>query len=159
MINCLLWDRWMCQSLPAQSKLYRAVRMKKIWGRFCKILTKSFRGHHAVCTCFHQRQSQALSFFKVSSTEHVVDLNLMLRVSQQTLNMQREISQFQREGEKPFSFNPTSSPFTFSSKLEVMIRKYQQNIFLLGDTLSGKSMTFQVKLMLIKFRLKQNGKL
>lgn len=88
MVNCLLWQRWMDgSSLPAQSKLNSAVRMEDIWGQICKTLTKSFRGHHVVCTCFHQRLSQALSFSKVSSTEHVVDLNLILRVSQQTLSM------------------------------------------------------------------------
>lgn len=100
-------DGWMDgSSLPVQSKLDSAVRMEDVWGRICKILTKSFRGHHAVCTCFHIRQTQALSFSKASSTEHVVDLNLTLKFSQQTPNMQKEISHLQREGEnvlQPYS--------------------------------------------------------
>jgi len=52
-----------------------------------------------VCTCSQQKEAQALFFSKVSSTENVLDLNLMLRFSQNTLNIWKGIYYLQREGE------------------------------------------------------------
>lgn len=80
-------EGWMGAAYQAQSELDSAVRRQDAWGRICEILTESFRGRHAVCTCCQQKGTQALSFSKVSSTQNVLDLGFTLRRFQHTLNM------------------------------------------------------------------------